>query len=84
MSNSTRTAAEVPAHKHLEGPRYPRAQTTHQWKLTPEGVPVQCPGSPREGVRSGPPPRLAVEDLAGRKENELTLPLIHVTNSQEL
>ena len=55
-----------------------------QWKLTPEGATVQCPTAPREGVCSGPPPRPAVEDLAGRKENELTLPIIHVTNSQEL
>ena len=33
----------------------------------------------REGDRSGPPPRLAVEGPAGRKEHGLTLPIYLVT-----
>ena len=47
-----------------------------------EGATVLCPTASREGDRSGPPPRLAVEDPAGRKENGSTLPIHHVTTAR--
>ena len=63
-------------HRIEEGSPYPGAQTIHQERPTPERVTMLCSSS--KGDRSGPPPRLAVGGLAGRKENGPILTLYHV------